>query len=89
MNVPYLNQPCERCGSKKVVTKVRKATLHNLSGTSKIEYSMITCTDKNCQKEFELNLAEKVMKDQAIKLKREEAKAARAKDQSFILKLDN
>lgn len=77
--VSYLDQPCERCGDKKILTKVRKTTLKNLSSVSEIEYSQINCTNKVCQKEFEVNLAEKIIKADAIKLKREEAKALRAK----------
>lgn len=76
IKTPYLDQPCERCGSKKTLAKVRKARLTNLSGTSQIEYSQVICTKKVCQEEFEQRLQEKVEKDQAIKLKREEAKAA-------------
>ncbi len=75
----YLDQPCERCGSKKKLAKIRKASLPNLSGTSQIEYSQVICTNEACQKEFEFRLQEKTQKDEAIKLKREEAKAARIK----------
>lgn len=77
--IPYLDQPCERCGSKKILTNVRKVTLKNLSGTSEIEYSQITCVNTICQKEFEIDLEKKLLKVAAIKLKREEAKAARTK----------
>lgn len=77
--IPYLEQPCERCGSKKALTKVRKSKVQNLSGTSDIEYSQIICVSAACQKEFEKNLEEKILKADAIKLKREEAKTARTK----------
>lgn len=77
--VPYLDQPCERCGSKKILTKVHKVKLQNISSTSEIEYSLIICTNTPCQKEFEINLAERALKAEAIRLKREEAKALRLK----------
>lgn len=77
--VSYLDQPCERCGSKRVLTKLRKVTLQNLSSTSEIEYSQINCVNAICQKEFETDLAEKTLKAESIKQKREEAKAARSK----------
>lgn len=78
-SIPYLEQPCERCGNKKALTEVHKEILKNLSGGSEIEYSQIVCTNAACQKIFEVNLAEKRIKAEEIKLKREEAKAARAK----------
>lgn len=77
-NIPYLEQPCERCGSKKLLSKVRKATLQNLSSVSKIEYSLITCKNAICQKEFEANLEDKRIKAEEVRIKREEAKAASA-----------
>lgn len=76
---PYLEQPCERCGGKKAIAKVRNGKLQNLSGVSKIEYSQIICTNKACQKEFETRLQEKTEKEAAIRLKREENKAARVR----------
>jgi len=76
---PYLEQPCERCGSKKAISKVRNGKLQNLSGVSLVEYSQIICMDKACQKEFETKLQEKIEKEAAIKLKREENKAARVR----------
>lgn len=76
----YLEQPCERCGNKKNLIKIHKATLKNLSGVSKIEYSQIICTNAVCQKEFEKNLAEKASKAEAIKLKREKEKLDKSKN---------
>lgn len=78
-NIPYLDQPCERCGSKKLLSKIHKTKIKNLSGVSEIEYSQITCSNAACQKSFEISLEERTLKAEAIKLKREEAKAARLK----------
>lgn len=76
-SVPYLEQPCERCGKKKKLSETGKESMPNLSNSVKIEYSQVICTDSLCQREFEEKLQEKALKELAIKLKREEAKAAR------------
>lgn len=73
---PYLDQPCERCGSKKTLINIKKKS-PTLTITMQIEYSQIICTNKACQKEFEDKLAEKRQKEELIRLKREENKAAR------------
>lgn len=49
----YLDQPCERCGSKRKVAKKWKETLPTFSGTTVVEYSQIICTNKVCQAESE------------------------------------
>lgn len=73
----YLNQPCERCGHKKNLSKIRKGSLSNLSGAVQIEYSQIICTNVICQKEFEGKLKEKQQKEELIRLKRAEHKNAK------------
>lgn len=74
--LPYLDQPCERCGSKKALINIKKKS-PTLTITMQIEYSQIICTNKACQKEFEARLAEKREKEELIRLKREANKAAR------------
>lgn len=50
----YLNQPCERCGSKRFLSKAWKEVSLNDSGREiSVEYTQVDCTDKACQKEFE------------------------------------
>jgi hypothetical protein len=75
----YIDQPCERCGSKKKLTKIRNESISNIGGASILEYSRIICTDSVCQAEFETKIEEKKQKDESIRLKREENKAARVK----------
>ncbi len=73
----YLDQPCERCGHKKNLSKIRKASLSKMSGSVQIEYSQIICTNGKCQKEFEGKLKEKMDKEALIRLKRAEHKMAK------------
>lgn len=70
----YLNQPCERCGGKKTVVKIRKGRTQTLSGSAAIEYSQIVCINNECQKQFELKLEERIQKEELVRLKREENK---------------
>ena len=70
----YLDQPCERCGSKKTIIKVRKGRTQTLSGSAAIEYSQIVCTNNECQKQFEMKLEERIQKEELVRLKREENK---------------
>jgi len=70
----YLDQPCERCGNKKTIIKVRKGRTQTLSGSAAIEYSQIVCTNNECQKQFEMKLEERIQKEELVRLKREENK---------------
>ncbi len=49
----YIELPCERCGSPKIVSKPKKEKIHNSFGTSIVEVSMIICTNSTCQNAFE------------------------------------
>lgn len=73
----YVDQPCERCGSKKRINIIQKVTTPALINAAKIEYSQIICTNEVCQREFERKLLEKMQKDEALMLKRKQEKAAR------------
>lgn len=58
----YINEPCERCGSKKRVTKSWKEDVPTSLGTSVIEVSQVTCSNAECQKKFEADRAEEMVK---------------------------
>lgn len=68
----YANQPCERCGSKKRISKPWKEKIKTTWGISVVEASQIFCTNDACQKLFDKNRAEEVIKINARKLMREE-----------------
>lgn len=68
----YMEKSCERCGSKKRVSKTWKEKLETMSGVSIIEVSQIICTNKVCQALFDKNRAEELIKINERKLKKEE-----------------
>ncbi|MBI2074453.1 MAG: hypothetical protein HYT83_01305 [Candidatus Levybacteria bacterium] len=73
----YLDKPCERCGSKKRISRRWKETVQTFNGTATIDCSQIICTNKVCQAEFDKNLLEETEKRRALKVKMDENKAAR------------
>ena len=46
--------PCDRCGSPRKVAKTWTERIKNDSGEMVLEHKEIICTNKECQKEFEL-----------------------------------
>mgnify|MGYP001563907784 CR=1 FL=1 len=70
--IPYVDQPCERCGSKKRVSKTWTKTVPIFNGTTELEYSQIVCTNPVCQRAFDKNLKEETKKREVIRLEKEE-----------------
>lgn len=68
----YVDEPCERCGRKKRISKSWTEKLETISGVSVVEVSQITCTNKACQDIFDKNRAEELLKVNARKLQKEE-----------------
>ncbi len=68
----YLDQPCERCGSKRRVSKMKNEKLITISGTTIIQVSQTTCSNKVCQALFDKNREEELVKINARKLLKEE-----------------
>lgn len=68
----YIDQPCDRCGSKKRISKTWNEKLQMSLGVSIIEVSQIVCTNKVCQVLFDKNRKEEVARLNERKLKKEE-----------------
>lgn len=68
----YLDQLCERCGSKRKVAKTWKEKIPTFSGTTMVEYSQIICTNKECQEENEKQLVKDSEKREEIRVKKQE-----------------
>ena len=50
----YESEPCNRCGSKRRVSKTWKESIPTLSGGMVIQiHSQIICTNNQCQAEFD------------------------------------
>lgn len=76
-HISFLDKPCERCGSKKRVAKTWTENMVTFTGTTKVEYSQIVCTNKECQRLFEENLEKETKLKQTVKLQREAREKAR------------
>lgn len=74
---PYLNLPCQRCGSKKCISRTWKEKLTTLTGTTVVEYSQIVCTNDVCQIAFDKHLLAETKKKEAVRIKRGMNEAAR------------
>lgn len=59
---PYESQPCDRCGSKKRVGRIKKEKVETFSGIILVESSQIICTNKKCQEDFDIKLEEESKK---------------------------
>ncbi|HEX8965016.1 MAG TPA: hypothetical protein VF820_01120 [Patescibacteria group bacterium] len=71
-NKSYIDQPCERCGSKKAVSQTWKETIATFTGTTEVEFSQIICTNEECQRVFNENIKKEESRQKEIKLQREE-----------------
>lgn len=59
--------PCDRCGSKRKVSKKWTEKIKNSGGYMTLEHVQIICTNKECQAEFEKKLAQEELKREKIK----------------------
>lgn len=64
---PFLKEPCERCGRKKIISKTWSETITTFNGKSIIEHSQIACSDNICQKAFDAKLLEEAKKREILK----------------------
>lgn len=67
----FEEKPCDRCGSKKRISKKWKEKIPTMTGTTVVEYSQIVCTNAICQKAFEENLEKETKKRELVKLEKE------------------
>lgn len=73
----YVDQPCQRCGSKRRVSKNWIEIHPTLTGTTTVEYSQIVCTNNVCQTEFDKKLLVEEKKRKDMRLKKEVNDATR------------
>jgi hypothetical protein len=64
----FLEQPCERCGSPKRVSKTWTEKIETAMGFSTIEVSQTICTNKTCQELFDRAREEELVKINERKL---------------------
>lgn len=72
-NVSYLDQPCDRCGSKRRVSRKWKEKVPTFTGKlTVVEYTQVICTNPECQRKFEENIKKETKKREVIRLQKEE-----------------
>src|SRR5689334_18748916 len=76
-NIPYVDRPCDRCGSKRKVAKTWTEKIATFSGSTKVEYSQIVCTNKECQRLFDESLEKEAKQKQTLKLQKEQREKER------------
>ena len=67
----FIDYPCERCGSKKRISKKWKETIETMTGKSVVDAAQIVCTNNVCQALFDKNRAEELIIIHERKLKKE------------------
>lgn len=73
----YFEQPCDRCGSPKKVSKTWNETIETALGKQTIEVSQTICTNKDCQTLFDKNREEELVKINERKANKEVADKVR------------
>ena len=80
MNNPkklHNEQPCERCGSPKIVSKTWTEEIQNSLSKSTVEVSQTICSNQKCQAEFDLNREKELAIINSRKQAREEQEKIR------------
>lgn len=68
----YIDLPCDRCQSPKIISESHEETQETFSGKIKVKVSQITCTNVECQTEFDKNRGIEMKKIQERKIQKEE-----------------
>lgn len=58
---------CSRCNSKRKITKTWVEKIANSSGFMTLKHTEYKCTNKDCQEEFDKNLAAEELKREKLK----------------------
>ncbi|MEK9176043.1 MAG: hypothetical protein AAB520_01225 [Patescibacteria group bacterium] len=86
--IPSSEVPCDRCNSKRKVSKTWTEKIQNAHGVVTLRHSQLMCTNKDCQKEFDKVLLEDTIKRDKLRLIKEEnaarREAARPQKQSHV-----
>ena len=61
------DQLCERCGSKRKISKTWIEEIKNDHGSMILRHTQVVCTNKECQSAFEKTILEDIEKREKIK----------------------
>lgn len=75
--VAYEDQLCTRCGSKRRISRRWKEKIPTFSGDMYVEYEQVVCTNKECQRLFDENLAKEEAKKKIVTQQKEEREKER------------
>jgi len=70
---------CTRCGSPEKIAKTWVEIIETRTSKSKLTHTQLACTNKDCQKKFEVKLSEEIKRREDMKMKNE-AYAAKKKE---------
>jgi hypothetical protein len=73
----YIDQPCERCGSKRRIEKTWKQLHETYAGSTEVEISKVICTNPECQERFEQVIAKAAQKRQDLAEQKEKQEIVR------------
>ena len=76
-SLAYIDTPCDRCGSKKRVSRTWKETIPTFTGTTEVEFSQIVCVNDVCQKAFDEDMKKEAKKREELRMEKEEKMKAR------------
>jgi len=62
------DMPCDRCGSRRRVSKTWTEKIKNTNGFMVLRHTQIVCTNKECQSAFEKIMLEDIQKREKLKL---------------------
>lgn len=73
----YIDLPCERCQSPRIISESKDEIQETISGKITIKVSQIICTNEECQSEFDKNRGIEMLKIQERKQLKEEQEKVR------------
>lgn len=65
--IPSSEMPCDRCGSKRKVSKTWTEKIQTANGTTVLHHTQIICTNKECQAKFDKIFADESQKREKLK----------------------
>lgn len=74
---PSFEEICTRCGSPRIISETWEETRETYGGTSSVLVSQITCSNKQCQEDFDKNRAVEIKKRDELRARREEQEKSR------------
>jgi len=85
--IAYVDRPCDRCGSKRKISKTWTEKIKNPNSTMVLENTQVVCTNKECQEAFDR--AEMKEKEKREKRKPANTTASKTEEKKEEKKVSN